>query len=356
MLPRDSAAPTSMWVKAALLMCLALQRLGVAVPQQAPAAASIDTYTRFEQPGTMVRLPAGNRLSLYCEGHGAPVVVLEAGFGGGAYQAWHLLQHSIARTTRVCSYDRAGYGFSELGSDLPRDVKHDVADLHAMLHASGLSQPYLLVGHSDGGHILGAFSDLYPEETAALVFLDAAVLLSKPAADKNQAPSPALKKYFDSQLAQVRTCLARAEQAHGRLTPAPKDPCLDTEDLAKLPPKMANAVTASESRPEDWKALPSESEQHYLVSDDHWEEDLLPHHWQHMPIRVFIASVASLTMSTPQPVTVCHRKITRRSPQRDRVEPNGNTCRPASVTCLTTARSHACRPPSTKCRTRLRRP
>ena len=145
------------------------------VPAQAPS----DGYALFEQPGRMVKLPQGIRLSMYCAGAGGPTVILETGFGGGAYLAWHELQPRLARFTRTCSYDRAGYGFSELGDDLPRDTRHDVMDLHALLVASGEPGPYILVGHSDGGHIIGAFADLFPQQVAGLVFLDASVLLDK---------------------------------------------------------------------------------------------------------------------------------------------------------------------------------
>ena len=251
-------------------------------------------YSLFEQQGRMVRLPAGNRLSLYCQGSGSPTVVLETGFGGGAYHAWHRLQPRIAASTRVCSYDRAGYGFSELGNDTPRDVKHDVLNLHALLHAAKLPGPYLLVGHSDGGHIISAFSDLYPNETAALVFLDAAVLLEKPAPEQKRPVSPELARYFQSKLENVRVCLKRAETTHGRMRPKSGDDCLSTESLEGFPAKMARTLAITESQPRFWKAYLSECEQHYVVTDDHWEEDLLPHRWKHLPIRVFTASVASL--------------------------------------------------------------
>src|SRR5580698_3331968 len=61
-------------------------------------------YALFEQPGRMISLPTGNRLSLYCVGTGGPTVVLETGFGGGAYATWHKLQPILARTVRSCSY------------------------------------------------------------------------------------------------------------------------------------------------------------------------------------------------------------------------------------------------------------
>ena len=78
------------------------------------------------------------------------------------------------------------------------------------------------------------------------------------------------------------------------MQPRPGDPCLSIESLVGLPAKMAAALSVIASRTDNWKALLSESEQHYLVSDDHWEEGLLPHRWEHIPIRVFTASVASL--------------------------------------------------------------
>jgi len=252
-------------------------------------------YVLFEQPGTMVRLPQGNRLSMYCEGVGSPTVLLETGFGGGTYLAWHELQPRLAKLTRTCSYDRAGYGFSELGNDLPRDIRHDVMDLHALLAASGERGPYILVGHSDGGHIIGAFSDSFPQLVAGLVFLDAAVLLDKQqASGPREKPSPDLQKYYDDQLRQIRSCLARAEDSTGPLKAKPGDYCLDSKDLEDLPPQISKALAVIAARPDTWRAFLSEAEQHYLVDDDTWEVSLLPHRWRALPIRVFTASIASL--------------------------------------------------------------
>lgn len=260
-----------------------------------PAAIKDDGYVLFEHPGRMVQLPGGPRLSLYCIGIGRPTVILETGFGGGAYADYHKLQPLLGHVTRTCSYDRAGYGFSELGNDLPRDLRHDVTDLHALLLASGEEAPYILVGHSDGGHIIGAYADLYPKEVRGLVFLDAAVLVDK--AQLKEAPGknpPDVQAYFDKQLRQIRNCLDRATQAHGPLQAKPGDFCLDSRDLAGLPQPMADAVVQAAGRPGNWRAFLSEAEQHYLVDGDLWEESLLPHRWRNIPIRVFISSVASL--------------------------------------------------------------
>ena len=166
----------------------------------------------------MVKISHGAKLSLYCRGGGSPTVVLESGFGGGTYEEWHMLQPRLADVTRTCSYDRAGYGFSELGADLPRNIQHDVLDLHTLLKASGERGPYILVGHSDGGHIIGAYTDLYPNEVAALVFLDAAVLLDKEQlSGPKEKPSLDMRRYYDSKLAEIRECLKRAETSHGSM-------------------------------------------------------------------------------------------------------------------------------------------
>jgi pimeloyl-ACP methyl ester carboxylesterase len=258
-------------------------------------AQAVDSYAIYEHPGQMIRLSQGNRLSLYCEGTGKPTVVLEAGFAGGTYAEWYRLQPRLAKHTRTCSYDRAGYGFSELGHDLPRDLHHDVSDLYELLQTAGEPAPYILVGHSEGGHIIGAFTDSYPKEVAGLVFLDAAVLIDKQQVEgPEEKPSAELQKFYDNQLQKIRACLKRAESSAGQLEAKPGDYCLDSDELKQLAPGMAAALTKISSRPDNWRAFLSEAEQHYIVDDDRWEISLLPHRWQQIPILVFTASVASL--------------------------------------------------------------
>jgi pimeloyl-ACP methyl ester carboxylesterase len=268
----------------------------------AQALSRDDGYALFEHPGLMVRLPTGNRLSLYCDGQGKQTIILETGFGGGAYATWHTLQPRLAALYRTCSYDRAGYGFSELGGDLPRDIEHDVFDLHSLLRASGERGPYVLVGHSDGGHIIGAYSDRFPDEVAGMVFLDAAVLLAKPSEGTREDESPGPTPYERHQLDQIRACLHRAQSSSGKLSPIEGDYCLDSAETSQLPASMAEALAVISARPDTWKAYLSEAEQHYIVQKEKWEESLLPHRWRRIPIRVFTASVASLDDDTSAPL------------------------------------------------------
>jgi pimeloyl-ACP methyl ester carboxylesterase len=112
----------------------------------------------------------GRRLNVYCTGHGSPTVVLDAGSGETTF-SWRKVQPEIAKFTRVCSYDRAGLGFSD-GGPVPRDANAAVTDLHALLRRAGLEPPYVLVGHSEAGYYEPLYADRYPREVAGMVLVD----------------------------------------------------------------------------------------------------------------------------------------------------------------------------------------
>ena len=121
-------------------------------------------------PGKLVAV-ADKQLHIHCIGSGSPLVVLESGLGGNSLD-WAKVQPLLAGFTRVCSYDRSGYGWSE-GDGLPRTGVRIAHELHDLLHQADEQGPYLLVGHSFGGLTVRLFASLYPEETNALVLLDA---------------------------------------------------------------------------------------------------------------------------------------------------------------------------------------
>lgn len=126
-----------------------------------------------ERPGRLVRLADGRNLNLRCRGHGAPTVVLEAGWGA-ASAAWGKVQPALASTTRVCAYDRAGSGFSDPGP-LPRDGAAIVRDLDEALAKAGERGPFVLVGHSAGGLYVRLFAARRPQQVSGLVLLDPTV-------------------------------------------------------------------------------------------------------------------------------------------------------------------------------------
>lgn len=121
-------------------------------------------------PGAMVDV-GGRRIHLLCTGSGSPTIVFEAGASSFAID-FTLVQRDVARSNRVCSYDRAGMGWSDAATD---DNRRSVArDLHDALTAAGERPPYVLVGASRGGLYIRTYQADYPAEVGGMVFLDPA--------------------------------------------------------------------------------------------------------------------------------------------------------------------------------------
>lgn len=112
----------------------------------------------------------GYKLGTRKTGTGQPTVVLESGLGTG-HDHWETVQAAIEQETTVISYDRAGIGQSETSSN-DRTAKNMAIELHTLLHNSQTPPPYILVGHSLGGFIIRVFADMYPDEVAAMVYVD----------------------------------------------------------------------------------------------------------------------------------------------------------------------------------------
>lgn len=111
-----------------------------------------------------------HRLHIHCEGAGSPTAVLDTG-AGDTYEAWEPLMDSLAQETRICAYERAGYGGSDPGP-MPRSSRRAAEELHRLLGNAGEEGPFLLVGHSLGALNLQVYAATYPEEVAGLVLLD----------------------------------------------------------------------------------------------------------------------------------------------------------------------------------------
>lgn len=125
----------------------------------------------YPPPGSLVDVN-GHKLHIYCSGSGNPAVILDAG-GGSFSLDWFLVQSKVALFTKVCSYDRAGYGWSD---KIPgeRTSKEFVMELHTLLKNANISPPYILVGHSFGGINVQLYAINYPNEVVGLVLVDSA--------------------------------------------------------------------------------------------------------------------------------------------------------------------------------------
>ncbi len=120
-------------------------------------------------PGQLVDV-GGHSLHIYCLGQGSPTVVLETGLGDPSIN-FRTLQGRLARYTRTCAYDRAGYGWSEPGPE-PRDLDTIASELGALLGAAGEEGPYVLAGHSVGGLYALGFAAMNPDDVVGVVLID----------------------------------------------------------------------------------------------------------------------------------------------------------------------------------------
>ena len=112
----------------------------------------------------------GHRLYIECSGSGGPAVILQPGLGASS-SAWASIAPTVAATTTVCSYDRAGHGRSDEAGR--QDGIALATDLHVLLERAGVPGPYILVAHSSGGPYVRVFAAQYPDAVAGMVLLDA---------------------------------------------------------------------------------------------------------------------------------------------------------------------------------------
>jgi pimeloyl-ACP methyl ester carboxylesterase len=138
----------------------------------ATAAAQEGSPPPLPAPGRLVDV-GGWSLHLHCTGTtraGRPTVVLEAGIGDFSVE-WSLVQPRVSTFARVCSYDRAGDGWSEMGPH-PRTLRQIAYELHTLLSNAGERPPYVLVGHSYGAWLVRQYASAYPTDVVGVVLVD----------------------------------------------------------------------------------------------------------------------------------------------------------------------------------------
>jgi pimeloyl-ACP methyl ester carboxylesterase len=175
-----------MWRKVAeriFLPAVVFLALAVAGYTSFNAIAIHHFWVRNPAPGEFVAV-GGHKMHIYCTGSGSPAIVMEAG-GGSDSVAWRGVQPALSETTRVCSYDRAGHGWSDALPG-PRDADHIAGELHQLLLQTGMIGPIVLMGQSFGGVYLRDYATRYPAEIAGLIFVDS----STPLQNRNPAIEP----------------------------------------------------------------------------------------------------------------------------------------------------------------------
>jgi pimeloyl-ACP methyl ester carboxylesterase len=149
-----------MQTRRSLLVLLSLATFPLMLPAQAPAP-----------PGSLVDIGGGQRMHLHCTGAGSPTVVFEGGAGDFS-MIWSAVQRGVSGFTRACSYDRAGFAWSDPGAS-PRTFAQQALELRTVLQRGNITGPYVLVGQSFGAALVRGFANRYPVEVAGMVLVDA---------------------------------------------------------------------------------------------------------------------------------------------------------------------------------------
>src|SRR4051794_38695597 len=145
-------------VISASLFCVLLSASATASESPAPVGRTVDL--------------GGHRLHVNCSGKGSPTVVIENGLGDFSFD-WVLVQRQVEKFTRVCTYDRAGYAWSDPGPK-PRTFAQINLELRDALAKLGEKGPFVLVGHSYGGPEVVNLQKQYSNNTAGMVLVESA--------------------------------------------------------------------------------------------------------------------------------------------------------------------------------------
>lgn len=196
----------------------------------------------YAKPQQRIGLPGGRAINLTCAGQGSPVVILTAGAGDWS-EHWQRVQGPVAQRTRVCAWDRAGFGYSD-ASSVPQSAAAMEDDLEQALSGAHISAPYLLVAHSAGSYETLLFADRHPEEIAGMVLVDP----SLPAMTRRiAAVSPLAAKVARLDVAnRVRAFRACADNP-AQVTTADAAICFHISDSAK---PFAAALEPLEHQPQ----------------------------------------------------------------------------------------------------------
>jgi pimeloyl-ACP methyl ester carboxylesterase len=158
------------WIGKALLWLVVLLLVLALLGAIYQAIATLRDQRAHPPPGEMVDV-GGHELHINCIGQGSPTVILDASLGNMSAH-WFWVQQAVAKTTRICAYDRAGIGWSESGPE-PRDAEQFSSELHALLEGADIGEgSYVLVGHSYGGLYARMYAARYPDEVAGMVLVD----------------------------------------------------------------------------------------------------------------------------------------------------------------------------------------
>lgn len=207
---------------------------------QAQAGVSVEEIRRLLEPyasdADAVTLPDGRKSNFTCMGEGLPTVILIPGLIDFAGMAWSNIQPEIAKTTRVCAWDRPGWGLSD-GAEGAHTIETSAAALEAALGIGAIPGPYILVGHSFGGYESLLLADRHPGRVAGMVMVDPSI--PDQTELMKRAGMPLADVESDPQIVAFRKCAASIRAGTARRGGPDPDSCLS------YPPFFPDALAAA---------------------------------------------------------------------------------------------------------------
>jgi pimeloyl-ACP methyl ester carboxylesterase len=235
------------------------------------ACALEQTTQNVAQPSTFDVAPAplgqlvdigGRKLHLLCTGKGSSTVVVENGSSGFSID-WALVQQQVSNFARICTYDRAGFAWSEHGPAI-NTVEETIDDLHLLLRTASIRPPYVLVGQSIGGLFVRAYQRRYPKEVVGLVLVDAT-----PEEDARYMVNGVDKVGIDMTYDEMKSVYAPLLK---NPPPPPALPEEIQEPLNRLPPELQQARMWA-SRKFFREVLPDNA--HWWITAESWKEEFV---------------------------------------------------------------------------------
>jgi pimeloyl-ACP methyl ester carboxylesterase len=264
----------------------------------------------------------GYRLHLHCIGRGTPTIVLIPGAGDYSFD-WSLIQPTLSRETRTCSYDRAGYAWSDLGPN-PRTMRQEAAELRILLQKAGIGGPVLLVGHSIGGLIARIYAKEYPEAVTGIALVDptsedtqlnyrGTIVRVRESAKARPVPSPRFEPGTKLPTASAKEIREFAEMQRSMGKPGMGPP------YDRLPAKVQRVRLWAES----------DTIKRAAIQEDFWPEELQAMHDERMrdprplrdiPLLILIASRDDPSPQDMSPAEIAQFEEIKREKRRQKEE------------------------------------
>jgi pimeloyl-ACP methyl ester carboxylesterase len=216
--------------------------------QPAPAPAPAPESTAYLMPQHLAHIGQGRAINLVCLGQGSPTILLAAGLDGWSF-GWGPVQPALARETRVCAWDRAGYGFSSPSAE-PQDVLHTTKDLERALKSADIRGPYLIVGHSTGAFESLLFADQHRQSVIGMVLVDPDIP-DRAAVEERLAPLFATMRrgFGERLLKQLQKCAAGLRDRTVKPGTPEFDRCTAARGVPPIFPRLQAAMARLNADP-----------------------------------------------------------------------------------------------------------